>query len=118
MEGDLGSPLSWTIGGIYGAGLSHGSKELVERHLLSMYFMLPLIGVCIGFMYHNWYVVYPSKLSWYQKFIFLPQVPGTIFSWRHILLFQRNGFCSRGDPGPLLKDSSSLLYSTGVQFLA
>lgn len=44
----------WTIGGVYGAGLSHGSKELVERHLLSMYFMLPLIGVCIGFMYHNW----------------------------------------------------------------
>ena len=54
MEGE-GSSLSWTVGGIYGAGLSHGSKELVERHLLSMYFMLPLIGVCIGFMYHNWY---------------------------------------------------------------
>ncbi|KAF8526101.1 N-acetylglucosaminephosphotransferase [Gautieria morchelliformis] len=51
----LETPWSWTIGGVYDAGLSHGSKELVERHLLSMYFMLPLIGVCIGFMYHNWY---------------------------------------------------------------
>jgi len=47
---------------VYGAGLSHGSKELVERHLLSMYFMLPLIGVCVGFMYHNWCVI-PDTLS-------------------------------------------------------
>ncbi|KAF8574895.1 N-acetylglucosaminephosphotransferase [Ramaria rubella] len=51
----IGASWTWTIGGIYGAGLSHGSKELVERHLLSLYFMLPLIGVCLGFMYHNWY---------------------------------------------------------------
>jgi len=44
-----------TIGGVYDAGLAHGSKELVDRHLLSAYFMLPLIGVCLGFLYHNWY---------------------------------------------------------------
>ncbi|KAJ3732462.1 hypothetical protein DFJ43DRAFT_997241, partial [Lentinula guzmanii] len=26
-----------------------------ERHLFSLYFMLPLVAVCSGFMYHNWY---------------------------------------------------------------
>ncbi|GJJ13324.1 hypothetical protein Clacol_007576 [Clathrus columnatus] len=51
----IGARWTWTLGGVYAAGLSYGSKELVERHLLSLYFMLPLIGVCLGFMYHNWY---------------------------------------------------------------
>ena len=26
------------------------------RQLFSLYFMLPLVGVCLGFMYHNWSV--------------------------------------------------------------
>ncbi|KAG8935546.1 tunicamycin resistance protein [Tulasnella sp. 418] len=43
------------VGGVYDAGMAYGSRELMERHLLSLYFMLPLIGVCIGFLYHNWY---------------------------------------------------------------
>ncbi|KZO93592.1 N-acetylglucosaminephosphotransferase [Calocera viscosa TUFC12733] len=43
------------LGGEWGAGLAFGSKELVERHLLSLYFMLPLIGVCSGLIFHNWY---------------------------------------------------------------
>jgi len=43
------------IGGIYGAGMAWGSKEMVDRHLLSLYFMLPLIGVCVGLLFHNWY---------------------------------------------------------------
>lgn len=43
-----------SVGGVYDAGLAHGSQELVDRHLLSAYFMLPLIGVCLGFLYHNW----------------------------------------------------------------
>jgi len=43
------------VGGVYAAGMSFGSRELMERHLLSLYFMLPLIGVCTGFLYHNWY---------------------------------------------------------------
>ncbi|KAG9045756.1 tunicamycin resistance protein [Tulasnella sp. UAMH 9824] len=43
------------VGGVYAAGMSYGSRELMERHLLSLYFMLPLIGVCAGFLYHNWY---------------------------------------------------------------
>ncbi|KEP54406.1 UDP-N-acetylglucosamine-dolichyl-phosphateN-acetylglucosaminephosphotransferase [Rhizoctonia solani 123E] len=46
---------SLELGGVYGAGLSHGSETLVERHLLSLYFMLPLIGVCSGLLWHNWY---------------------------------------------------------------
>lgn len=38
-----------------GAILRRGSQELVQRHLLSLYFMGPLIGVCAGFIFHNWY---------------------------------------------------------------
>jgi UDP-N-acetylglucosamine--dolichyl-phosphate N-acetylglucosaminephosphotransferase len=45
---------SLELGGVYGAGLAHGSEILVERHLLSLYFMLPLIGVCTGLLWHNW----------------------------------------------------------------
>lgn len=33
-----------------------GGEEMVRRHLLSLYFMLPLIGVCSGLLYHNWSV--------------------------------------------------------------
>jgi len=35
--------------------MAWGSRELVERHMLSLYFMLPLIGVCAGFLHFNWY---------------------------------------------------------------
>jgi UDP-N-acetylglucosamine--dolichyl-phosphate N-acetylglucosaminephosphotransferase len=42
------------VGGTWAAGMAYGSRELVERHLLSLYFMLPLIGVTAGFLYHNW----------------------------------------------------------------
>lgn len=44
------------VGGVWSAGMAYGSRILVERHLFSLYFMLPLLGVCLGFMYHNWYV--------------------------------------------------------------
>ncbi|KAI0323597.1 N-acetylglucosaminephosphotransferase [Cubamyces sp. BRFM 1775] len=43
------------VGGVWSAGMAYGSRILVERHLFSLYFMLPLLGVCLGFMYHNWY---------------------------------------------------------------
>ncbi|KAH9925429.1 N-acetylglucosaminephosphotransferase [Epithele typhae] len=43
------------VGGAWSAGMAYGSRVLVERHLLSLYFMLPLLGVCLGFLYHNWY---------------------------------------------------------------
>jgi UDP-N-acetylglucosamine--dolichyl-phosphate N-acetylglucosaminephosphotransferase len=52
----LGSRADVEVGGVWSAGMAYGSTELVERHLFSLYFMLPLIGVCLGFLYHNWYV--------------------------------------------------------------
>ena len=39
-----------------GPVLRRGSEELIQRHLLSLYFMGPLIGVCLGLLYHNWWV--------------------------------------------------------------
>ncbi|KAI9568604.1 glycosyl transferase family 4-domain-containing protein [Boletus coccyginus] len=51
----LGSQAEVDVGGAWHAGMSYGSSELVGRHLFSLYFMLPLLGVCLGFMYHNWY---------------------------------------------------------------
>jgi len=51
----LGGQADVDVGGVWSAGMAHGSRQLVERHLFSMYFMLPLVGVCAGFMYHNWY---------------------------------------------------------------
>lgn len=39
---------------IVGFGLARGSPELADRHLFSLYFMLPLIGVCFGLLRHNW----------------------------------------------------------------
>ncbi|GAA5894763.1 hypothetical protein JCM8208_006064 [Rhodotorula glutinis] len=44
--------ISWT------AGFAHGSRELADRHAFSLYFMLPLVGVCLGLLKHNWY---PSR---------------------------------------------------------
>ncbi|WVW81776.1 hypothetical protein I302_103773 [Kwoniella bestiolae CBS 10118] len=41
-----GRVLDWAIG------------EVVNRHLMSFYFMGPLVGVCLGFLWHNWY---PAK---------------------------------------------------------
>jgi len=51
----LGNKAELEFGGVWNAGMAHGSRELVERHLFSLYFMLPLVAVCLGFMYHNWY---------------------------------------------------------------
>lgn len=50
----LGGHAELEIGGPWSAGMAYGSRELVERHLFSLYFMLPLVGVCTGFLYHNW----------------------------------------------------------------
>ncbi|KAK7690330.1 hypothetical protein QCA50_006987 [Cerrena zonata] len=51
----LGNQAEVEVGGVWKAGMAYGSRELVERHLFSLYFMLPLVGVCAGFLYHNWY---------------------------------------------------------------
>lgn len=34
--------------------LEWAAGEVVKRHLLSLYFMAPLVGVCAGFLWHNW----------------------------------------------------------------
>lgn len=52
------------LGGTWTAGMAYGSEELVQRHLFSLYFMLPLIGVCAGFMFHNWSVVFSFSMSY------------------------------------------------------
>lgn len=62
----LGGKAEVDIGGAWGAGMAHGSKELVERHLFSLYFTLPLLAVCGGFFYHNWCVssaCFPQVIS-------------------------------------------------------
>ncbi|WWC85792.1 uncharacterized protein L201_000659 [Kwoniella dendrophila CBS 6074] len=41
-----GRILNWAIG------------EVVDRHLMSFYFMAPLFMICAGFLWHNWY---PAK---------------------------------------------------------
>ncbi|TFK73591.1 N-acetylglucosaminephosphotransferase [Pluteus cervinus] len=51
----LGNKAELGFGGVWSAGMAYGSTELVSRHLFSLYFMLPLVGVCLGFLYHNWY---------------------------------------------------------------
>ncbi|KAJ7758481.1 UDP-N-acetylglucosamine-dolichyl [Mycena maculata] len=51
----LGNRADVEVGGVWSAGMAYGSQELVERHLFSLYFMLPMVAVCAGFMYHNWY---------------------------------------------------------------
>jgi Glycosyl transferase family 4 len=53
----LGNKAELEFGGVWSAGMAHGSRELVERHLFSLYFMMPLVAVCLGFLYHNWYVL-------------------------------------------------------------
>jgi hypothetical protein len=37
-----------------GYGLARGSRELQDRHMFSFYLMLPLIGVCLAMLKHNW----------------------------------------------------------------
>jgi UDP-N-acetylglucosamine--dolichyl-phosphate N-acetylglucosaminephosphotransferase len=50
----LGGRAEVEVGGVWSAGMAYGSTQLVERHLFSLYFMLPLVGVCLGFLFHNW----------------------------------------------------------------
>lgn len=53
----LGNRSELGFGGVWSAGMAYGSRELVERHLFSLYFMMPLVAVCTGFLYHNWQVL-------------------------------------------------------------
>ena len=58
----LGNKAEVEFGGVWSAGMAYGSRELVERHLFSLYFMMPLVAVCLGFLYHNWFVM--NHTSW------------------------------------------------------
>ncbi|CAD6572102.1 MAG: tunicamycin resistance protein [Tremellales sp. Tagirdzhanova-0007] len=49
--GGIGNPHEGRI-------LEWAAGEVVKRHLMSFYFMAPLIGVCAGFLWHNGY---PAK---------------------------------------------------------
>lgn len=51
----LGNTAEVEFGGVWAAGMAKGSHVLVERHLFSFYFMLPLVAVTLAFLYHNWY---------------------------------------------------------------
>ncbi|KAG5638249.1 hypothetical protein H0H81_001018 [Sphagnurus paluster] len=64
----LGNTAELEVGGVWSAGMAHGSRELVERHLFSLYFMMPLVAVCLGFLYHNWYParVFPGDTLCYM----------------------------------------------------
>lgn len=48
-------------GRTYTLGFAHGSQELADRHLFSLYFMLPLVGVCLGLLKHNWCVSWCNR---------------------------------------------------------
>ncbi|WVQ71754.1 hypothetical protein IAR50_001295 [Cryptococcus sp. DSM 104548] len=55
------SPTLLTWLGVTGKGVQEGRLlewalgEVVDRHLMSLYFMGPLAGICAGFLWHNWY---------------------------------------------------------------
>lgn len=67
LLGNVGNPdegrmLSWAAG------------EVVKRHLMSLYFMVPLIGVCAGFLWHNWCVT-----TWRADIADRDRYPATAF---------------------------------------
>lgn len=102
---------------LIGVGLARGSTELSDRHLFSLYLMLPLIGVCFGLLKHNWYeprMIRFSTASMLTRCTW--QVPVTRVHRRHVLLLQWNGFRRRGHPRTLLKDASPLLCTPNLQF--
>lgn len=60
---------AWLLNGL-GVGnadegrlLAWAAGEVVKRHLMSLYFMIPLVGACAGFLWHNWWVLERYKLS-------------------------------------------------------
>lgn len=62
LELDVGRLLGGTESRMVGVGLARGSSELTDRHLFSLYFMLPLVGVCLGLLKHNWYA-HPHRIA-------------------------------------------------------
>lgn len=106
----LGSKAEVEFGGVWNAGMAHGSKELVQRHLFSLYFMLPMVAVCSGFLYHNWYAVLPWKTC-----TDLDKVSGARIPWRHFVLCYWNGICRGWYSSALFQDSALVLYPPDIQ---
>jgi hypothetical protein len=104
------------VGGVYGAGLAYGSRELVDRHLLSLYFMLPLIGVCLAFLYHNWFVRLFCVCS--STNVYWKQVPSPRIPWGHALLLHRNDVCRRRHLGPFQQNPAPVFHAADIQFPA
>lgn len=56
-------PLDLGRFGVWGIGFDRGSSEMVDRHLFSFYFMIPLIGTSLGLLRHNWYVSFTNPTN-------------------------------------------------------
>ncbi|KAK4048692.1 tunicamycin resistance protein [Microbotryomycetes sp. JL201] len=63
---------------LIGFGFARGSAELADRHLFSLYFMLPLIGVCFGLLKHNWY---PARAFIGDTFCYFAGMAFAIFNF-------------------------------------
>lgn len=118
----LGGQAELDVGGSWKAGMAYGSVELVERHLFSLYFMLPLVGVCSGFLYHNWWVsphLDFDRLTLRESHcnVVIKQVSCTSIPWRHALLRYRYGICRGWNSGAFLEDASVVLLAPNLQFL-
>lgn len=113
-----------------GRFLSFAGGEMVQRHLMSAYFMGPLVGVCAGFLWHNWYV--PSDLAsclkWspgitppdsqgvlFELLLTMVQVSRQSLSWRHILLLLRNGLLGRRSPRTFQQNTHTVLRPADLQ---
>ena len=68
----LGNTAEIEFGGVWGAGMAKGSQILVERHLFSFYFMLPLVAVVVAFLYHNWCANSRVRLKFAQVILGTP----------------------------------------------
>ena len=113
----LGSRAEVEVGGVWSAGMAYGSTEMVERHLFSLYFMLPLVGVCLGFLYHNWCVnprcrtyIIPETGIGPGEQVSLARGPG-----RYALLRDGDGLRGRGHSGALFQDAPPLLPPADIQ---
>ena len=111
----LGSRAEVEVGGVWSAGMAYGSTELVERHLFSLYFMLPLLGVCLGFLYHNWcacrlWCCTAPNLNASDEQVSVPRIPR-----RYAVLFDRHGVRRCGHSGALFQDAAPILPSPNLQ---
>jgi UDP-N-acetylglucosamine--dolichyl-phosphate N-acetylglucosaminephosphotransferase len=94
---DEGRLLGWAAG------------EVVKRHLMSLYFMAPLIGICAGFLWHNWWV-HPGGAALNVPGTLRGRSPATLSAISQAWLSQPSPF---KDISPRLSSySSSLRYST------